>query len=343
MKSKIEWIEKISEKDKGLAYSLFDWENKDKWNLGGIYPSGNRNLYFRLSEPINSHGTNFRFLKIKGHHYMKNNKMHPPEAKAYTGKEGNPANIKILRKNPSVPKGKIEHRINYGDYTLYLMKTYERPNGCMFLEEVLNEVKIQYHLLENDCHCPLPIGIVEYNERFNDKKLGAHIMAMPYEDVRTSHLMEGFLHKQISNDYKLKLLNCAVEIHFKGLRKLHKNNVIHLFAHFANSAIVPKKMQPFYCDFENSVLLDGKNKEYNNLYKAVDLTEALCRIYYLKKELEKKKKIFGDSFDSAFKGYGFSKNERGELSYIYEDKCFGSFIKFCDFNFDMALAFKDKV
>lgn len=342
MKAKIKWIENISDKDKEFACSLFDWENKDKWRTRSTYASGNRNLYFRLSEPITSRGTKFRFLKIKGHHYIKNNRIHPPEARAYTGRGGNPADIKVLEKNPAVPKGIIEHRLNYGDYTLYLMKTYERPNGCMLLEEVLNEVKIQKHLLENDFHCPVPIGIVEYDKKFNGKKLGAHIMAIPYSDVRTSHLMEEIINKRISKNDKLKFLNKAVEIHFKGLRKLHENNVIHLFAHFANSAILPKKVRPFYCDFENSILLNEKDTEYNKLYKAVDLTEALCRIYYLKRNLEEKKKIFGDFFDSAFKGYGFLKKERGELSYVYEDKCFGSFIKFCDFNFEMAIAFKNR-
>jgi len=342
MKADIKWLTDISEKDKELASLLFDWKNKDKWDLGGLYPSGNRNLYFKLDEPIKSNNINFKFLKIKGHHYMKYKRMQAPEAKAYTGEDGNPRNIKVLRRNPSVPEGTIEHSINYGDYTLYLMKTYEKPNGCMFLEEVMNEVKIQNHLLENNCASPLPIGIVEYGKKFNGKKLGSHIMAIPDRDVRASHLMEGFLKGKISNKQKSELMSYAVELHFKGLKKLHDNNVVHLFAHFGNSALLPLKFKPFYCDFENSVLLNEKDKEYNKFYKAIDLSETFCRIYHLKRNLEKKKKIYGNFFDPAIKGYGLKDKEK-EISFMLDESCFGSFIKFCTVNFNMVGKLKELV
>jgi len=343
MKAKIKWLTDISEKDKNLANLLFDWKQKDNWDLSRLYPSGNRNLYFRLDEPLKEHNTKFKFLKIKGHHYMKYNKMQPPEAKEYTGEDGNPANIKVLRKNPSVPEGTIEHAINYGDYTLYLMKTYERPNGCMFLEEIMNEVKIQGHLLGNECLCPLPVGIAEYDSRFNGKKLGAHIMAIPDRDVRTSHLMEDVLEEKISDNRKSELIFEAVESHFKGLKRLHDNNVVHLFAHFGNSAMLPKKFMPFYCDFENSALLGKNNGEYNKLYKAIDLSEAFCRIYHLKRNLEEKRRIIGNFFNPAIKGYGMPKEKGNEISFVLDESCFGSFIKFCAVNFNMAGGLKELV
>ena len=366
MKAKINWIREISEKDKEKASMLFDWTQKDKWDLDELHPSGNRNLYFKLNEPIKSGKIKFNFLKLKGHHYMKSKKMHPPEAEAHKGEHGgNPGTIKILRKNPFVPEGTIEHRVEYGDYTLYLMKTYERPNGCMFLEEVLNEVRIQNHLIENDCTSLLPIGIAEYDEKFNGKKLGSHIMAMPDIDMRTSDLMKSFLKEEIDDDYipdsdvrtseleaelrekindnyKAKLISCAVELHFNGLRKLHENNVAHMYAHFANSIFQPK-LKTFYCDFENSVLLRKNDKEYNKLYKAVDLSEAFVRVYILTNDLRKMEKIDGDFFAPAVKGYGFPKEEGKEISFNLNEKTFGSFIKFCHFNFCMAYETKDLI
>jgi hypothetical protein len=343
MKAKINWIREISEKDKELASMLFDWTQKDRWNLNELYSSGNRNLYFKLDEPIKSNKIKFKFLKLKGHHYMEHKKMHPPEAKAHKGEYGgNPGNIKILRKNPSVPEGTIEHKVEYGDYTLYLMKTYERPNGCMFLEEVLNEVKIQNHLIENDCNSLLPVGIAEYDKKFNGKKLGCHIMAMPDRDIRTSDLMTSVLKEKIKDDYKSKLISGAVELHFNGLRKLHENNVAHMYAHFANSIFQPR-LKTFYCDFENSILLRKNDKEYNKLYKAIDLSEAFCRIYSLTNDLRKIEKIDGDFFTPAIKGYGFPKEEGKRISFLLNEKTFGSFIKFAHYNFCMANDIKDLI
>lgn len=341
MKAEIKWIREISRKDREKASMLFDWAQKDRWNLDELYPSGNRNLYFKLNEPIRSNGIKFKFLKLKGHHYMKNKKMQPPEAKAHKGEYGgNPAYIKILRKNLSVPEGTIEHRVGYGDYTLYCMKTYKRPNGCMFLEEVLNEVKIQNHLIENDCLCPLPLGIAEYDKNFDGKKLGAHIMAIPEGDLRTSHYMTYFLHEKKSNEAKRKRISSAVEAHFEELKRLHGNNVVHMYAHFANSCPHPK-YNMFYCDFENSVLLRKNDKEYNKLYKAVDLSEAFLRIYTLTNGLRKIEKIDGDFFAPAIKGYGFPKEEGKRISFLLNEKTFGSFIKFSHYNFCMAYEIKD--
>jgi hypothetical protein len=344
MKAKINWIREISEKDKEKASMLFDWTQKDKWDLDELHPSGNRNLYFKLNEPIKSNGIKFNFLKLKGHHYMKSKKMHPPEAEAHKGEHGgNPAYILILRKNPSVPEGTIEHKIEYKDYTLYLMKTYERPNGCMFLEEVLNEVKIQNHLIENSGFCPLPIGIVKYDKKFENKEIGAHVMAIPERDVRIASAMEDFLDQKISNKYKSKLISYAVEMHFNGLRKLHENNVAHMYAHFANSVLYSKHKPLFYCDFENSVLLRKNDKEYNKLYKAIDLSEAFCRIYTLTNDLRKMEKIDGDFFAPAIRGYGFPKEEGKRISFILNEKTFGSFIKFYAFNLCMAYETKDLI
>jgi len=340
MEAKIEWLRDISRKDKEKTSLLFDWTQKEKWNLDELYSSGNRNLYFKLNEPIKSNNIDFRFLKIKGHHCMKYKKMHPPEAEAHKGQYGgNPINIKILRKNPSVPEGTIEDRVEYGDYTLYCMETYERPNGCMFLEEVLNEVKIQNHLLETNTTCPLPVGVAEYAEKFNGKKLGGHIMAIPDKDVRTSELMSGFLKEKISKNYKSKLISCAIELHFRELRKLHENNVAHMYAHFANSMFQPK-LKTFYCDFENSILLRKNDKEYNKIYKAIDLSEVFCRIYFLKNNLEKKEKIIGNFFEPAIKGYGLKDKDK-KISYMLDESCFGSFIKFCDTNFYMVNEIKE--
>ncbi len=313
-----------------IAWSKdFDWINDPK-----IFLSGERSIIYYLNQPFEKDDVIYKFIKIKGHHYLEkdndNIKLKIPETRPYHG-EGRPV---------------YSYDVNdKGD--LIFIPTREMPLGAMLLKDAKLEYDVLNHLFLIKCvnNVPFPIGYGSFPDlEFEGKQTGFTVMAMPTNNCRFSDLffhknndrhgshdmsflfndlpeLAGYDVEEIINidiDEKNKISKIIYDLinrHFIGIKNFHLLDIILIFTHLGNSEFILKEnnnknyLDLLFHDFESVKYTADFSIERKIGFEAFDLIQALLHLRFISiTEIGKMVEMSHGIFEAGLYGY-FNKNK----------------------------------
>ncbi|MEE9525624.1 MAG: hypothetical protein V3V78_03405 [Candidatus Woesearchaeota archaeon] len=305
---KWEYLRALSESDKHKVDRVFDPDTSKIWDLLGeldIKLRGQRNLDFKLDEPQTYNGVEYKFVKVKGHHYIppEKDKVFMPSPLTYPDDAGMPICMKKISHNTSRAYffKKIIDKINpmfirsfefeKGRRVDYF-KPKTRPSGAMRKEEIETEVDLEEKCFERGVLAPVPIAKIKYPFTYKGEETYAYVSLIP----DNNEIMAYHVH----NSLDLEKLNDVIASQFEALKELHDKDIVHLFFHYGNSSFLGNTKRIVYHDFEDSIDILGMDDLLKADYKALDLAELLCMTNHI--FLEDKEK--GDElFESGLNAY----------------------------------------